>query len=247
MIQLRKTLSSSRTQSVMMIALAILVGSGSYFYFLNYESRLERNNALVSIYVAAKDLPSGITFRELKSENGLVQKKFPEKSLPNNVVTDLSQVTDDLRSRGPIVAGQIVTTSYFTSDTRSDVSLPIPPGMLAVSISVDDVGRVSNFVLPGSQVVVFATSASGSSGGATRILLPNTLVLGIGNQTGLNLSATTLSPSQLVTIAVTPRDAQRVVLASQSMRLSLALAYGNNPAPLVNPNSQTTESTLFSS
>jgi Flp pilus assembly protein CpaB len=38
-----------------------------------------------------------------------------------------------------------------------------------------------------------------------------------------------------VTIAVTPRDAQKVILAAQSMKLSLALAYNNDPESLLLP------------
>ena len=241
-------LKSPRAQSISIISLAILLGVGTYIYLLNYQSSLERKNQLVPVYVATSDIPSGTSLQEMQSRNLITLKNFPQKSIPTTAVSDLASISPALTTKGLLVSGQIVTTTFFTSVARTEVSLPIPPGMLAVSVSIDDVGRVANFVLPGSRVVVYATGAAGSSSEpGTRVLLSEALVLGIGNQTGLSLSSTSLVASPLVTLAVTPRDAERLILASQNLRISLALAYENNPAPLISNFSQATKSNLFNS
>ena len=228
-------LTSTRNQTIAIVLASLVIGFGTYLYLINYQANIERENSLVPVYVASSQILSGTSFEEIRSRNLVTRANFPKDSIPNTAITALASVEGSLKSKGVLEPGQIILSSYFQADARTDVSLKIPQGMLAVTISVDDVSRVGNFVLPGSRVVLFATGSGSSGTVATKILIPNTLVLGIGNQTDLNTSTLTLNPSPLVTIAVTPRDAQKVILAAQSMKLSLALAYNNDPESLLLP------------
>ena len=244
--RLTRTISSPRVQALLIATLAIMVGLGTYLYLLSYQARVDRERALVSVYVATGEIPSGTSLDEIKSRNLIKTTSLPEKSLPPEALTKLDQINGSLRTKGLLAPGQILISTFFSAEYRSEVSLKIPQGMLAVTTSVDDVSRVGNFVLPGSRVVVFATGSNGG-GPATRVLIPSALVLAIGKQTDLTYSVNSLSPSPLVTLALTPRDAQRLVLASQNLKITLALAYNNDPGVLLNSGYQTSQAELFSS
>ena len=233
-------------QAVLIAALAILVGLGTYLYLLSYQSRINGEQRLVSVYVANSEIATGTSFDEIKSRKLFRTASFPIKSLPQDALTRLDQISGNLKTKGPLASGQILIATYFDAQYRGDVSLTIPQGMLAITASIDDVSRVGNFVLPGSRVVVFATGSVGS-GNATRVLIPSALVLAIGKQTGLSYSAQTISASPLVTLALTPRDAQKLVLAEQSLKITLALAYNNDPGALLSTGNQTTQTELFTS
>jgi Flp pilus assembly protein CpaB len=126
-----------------------------------------------------------------------------------------------------------LVSNYFVSEVAPDLGLPIPKGMLAITISVDDVSRVGNFVAPGSKVVVFTTDISNSNAKETKVFLPEALVLGIGTQTNQSQDGAMPTPSSLVTVALYPKDAQRLILASKTSDITFALAYGNNPNSLL--------------
>lgn len=237
-------LQSPKSQSLLILGLSILVGLGTFLYLFRYEATLEAKNSLTRVYVATAEIPSGTTLKEIADRNWLTLRSIPEKSLPADAIRDFKSVDQTLKTRGLLTSGQLLLSSYFTSEVRADVALTIPRGMLATTISVDDVSRVGNFVLPGSKVVVFVTSSTTNS---TRVLLPSALVLSIGNQTNINLGSNSIAPSPLVTLALTPRDAQRLILASQNMKLTLALAYDNDPSSVLSASMNTTASDLFNS
>ncbi|MEY4163326.1 MAG: hypothetical protein RLZZ79_278 [Actinomycetota bacterium] len=224
---------SPRTQATMALFLSIAVGIGTYFYLLGYQARVASSNELVPVYVAKSEIASGTSYAEIVAGALMETKEFPSKSLPSGVITPDESVEATSTTKGPLAPGQLLVASYFTQEANPNLALEIPNGSLAVTISVDDVSRVGNFVLPGSRVVIFTTDSNSSGQAVTKVLMPEALVIGIGNQTGLNLSSTTPVPSPLVTVAVSPSDAQRLIQASKSSQITLALAYENDPYSLV--------------
>ena len=220
-------------QATLVLVLSILVGLGTYFYLLSYQARIANANELVPVYVAKLDIPSGTSYADMVAKALIETKQFPNESIPGDALTPNRAIEASLKTKGPLVPGQILINSFFTKEVKPNVALAIPQGMLAVTVSVDDVSRVGNFVLPGSRVVIFTTAANSSGNTGTSILLPEALVIGIGNETGVNLSSTTPIASPLVTVALTPSDAQRLIQASKSSQITLALAYENDPYSLV--------------
>src|ERR1700746_2656713 len=100
------------------------------------------------------------------------------------------------------------------SSVQTAAALPIPAGMVAVTLQFCVQQAVANYVTPGSQVAVFNTfvngkpttgacsagrSGSGStsgSGGAqphARLVLPKVLVLAVGEGTATPPSSTTVT------------------------------------------------------
>ncbi|MEI6622240.1 MAG: RcpC/CpaB family pilus assembly protein, partial [Actinomycetes bacterium] len=108
-----------------------------------------------------------------------------------------------------IFKGQILIGRQFAS-TNATGGLPIPPGANAVSIELSDPARVAGFVQPGSQVVVYASTDTGTS-----VLLPNASVIAVGATTATGTgTANRAVATTIVTFALTPVDAARLVGAS---------------------------------
>jgi pilus assembly protein CpaB len=93
-----------------------------------------------------------------------------------------------------------------------------------VAITVDDAARVAGFVGPGAEVAVYWTPADTS---ASQVLLPRVSVLAVGatstsntaggSQTAAGTGAGSgVANVNLVTLALKPADAPRVVLASKT-------------------------------
>jgi len=122
-------------------------------------------------------------------------------------------------------------------------AIEVPAGQVAVSIALADPARVGTFLTPGSKVVLYDTytpkaatqSGSNSSPSATteqtRVLLDDVLVIAMGEASltpaappkeGEEAAATPVAGA-LMTVAVTPTDAVRLVHGIQTGTLYAAL------------------------
>jgi pilus assembly protein CpaB len=95
----------------------------------------------------------------------------------------------------------------------------IPPGDVAVTVSVDQVHGVAGLAVPGDKVDMLI-----SMGATESFMLQNVSIMAIGQSTtsntastGPNNATTTASTgsSNLYTFSVKPADAQRIALAQQ--------------------------------
>jgi pilus assembly protein CpaB len=128
-----------------------------------------------------------------------------------------------------VVANEPLTESKL-APTNAGSGLPpaIPKGMRAVSVRVNEVIGVAGFVVPGTRVDVLATvdePGTGSKESMSRVVLSDVTVLASGtryDQEGARAEGKPI-PATVVTLLVTPQDAERVALASEKSHLMLAL------------------------
>jgi pilus assembly protein CpaB len=99
----------------------------------------------------------------------------------------------------------------------------IPPGMRAVSVRVNDVVSVAGFVVPGTRVDVLLTgNPTGANQEQTTTVLENVAVIA----TGPTLARTPSGEPQIsavITLLVSPDDAQKLTLAQAQGRIQLSL------------------------
>jgi pilus assembly protein CpaB len=94
--------------------------------------------------------------------------------------------------------------------------------MRAVSVRVNDVVSVAGFVQPGTRVDVLATGGEGGGGRQTTTVLENVAVIAVGKS--LDRSASTeAQTAPVITLLVSPDDAQKLALVSQEGRIQLSL------------------------
>jgi len=202
---------------VVALALGLFVASAVY-------SKLGAKNPSaavpgVDVLVAAKDLAVGskITNEDLKFAH------IPQGSVPANA---MRQKTDALE-RGvvlPISAGEFILPSKLAAD-KAGAGLPalIPTGMRAMSVRVNEVVSVAGFVLPGTRVDVLLTgNPTGASDQQTTTVLENVAVLATGQKLERN-SAGDPENAAVITLLVSPDDAQKLTLASSQGKIQLSL------------------------
>ncbi|MHB1674170.1 MAG: Flp pilus assembly protein CpaB [Acidobacteriaceae bacterium] len=111
----------------------------------------------------------------------------------------------------------------------------IPDGMRALALRSDEVVGVAGFLFPGSHVDVLVTYRSASAPEpSTATVLQNVEVLAAGSQVQPNLDGRPSSVN-VVTVLVTPNDAERVVLASTQGTIHFVLRNSADQGEADNP------------
>lgn len=143
-----------------------------------------------------------------------------------------------LQENEPITESKLAPTA-----AGAGLSPAIPEGMRAISVRVNEVIGVAGFVTPGTRVDVFATLQQAPNS-FTRVVVSNVQVLTAGTRYDQDKAQEgEAMPSSVVTLLLTPEDAERVVLASTEGQIMLAL---RNPMDLaVSNTSGTTAAALF--
>ncbi len=171
--------------------------------------------------VAAADLPLG---HLLRAEDVRVVD-WHSSALPEGYYASTAEVIGrglitPVKANEPLMANKL-------ADKESGGGLPIviPEGMRGMSVRVDEVIGVAGFVLPGTRVDVLLTitpRTSGQEEPMTRIILQNIQVLTSGQTIQQDANGTPQTVS-VVTLLVTPEEAERLTLASTEGRIQLAL------------------------
>ena len=107
-----------------------------------------------------------------------------------------------------------------------------------MSVKVDEVVGVAGFVAPGTHVDVVVTlrGQAQAEETMTRTVVSNVLVLTAGTRIDqAQAKDGQPTPSSVVTLAVTPNDAERIALASSEGRITLALRNPLDVAPTDTP------------
>jgi len=196
---------------------------GAFVSFIVYRSLQSRTTSKgppgEEVVVAAEDLQVGTKIED--KDIRLV--RFNSADLPAGVFHYRTKVV----GRGvvlPIARGEFVLTSKLAGENAGS-GLPslIPPGMRAVSVRVNDTTSVSGFVLPGTRVDVLLTgNPQGSNEQQTTTVLENVAVLATGTRLERN-SAGDAQSAPVVTLLLSPDDAERLTLATSQGHIQLAL------------------------
>jgi pilus assembly protein CpaB len=211
----------NRNRLLMIGFIALALGAlVSFAVYKNLQSNRSGNQTPgEEILVAADDLQVGTKIEE----KDIKFVRFPSTDLPTGVF----HIKNKVIGRGvvaPISRGEFILTNKLAGENAGS-GLPslIPPGMRAVSVRVNDTTSVSGFVLPGTRVDVLLTgSPQGSSEPQTTTVLENVAVIATGQRLERN-SAGDPQTTPVITLLVSPDDAQKLTLASNQGHIQLAL------------------------
>jgi len=212
-------MNRSRLLMIGFVALAL----GAFVSFVVYRNLQSSHNAHSvpgeDILVAARDLQVGTKIEE----KDIRFAHFPSADLPSGVF----HIPNKVIGRGVVQAisrGEFILTNKLAGENAgSGLPALIPPGMRAVSVRVNDTTSVSGFVLPGTHVDVLLTgSPQGSSEQQTTTVLENIAVIATGQKLERN-SAGEPQSTPVITLLVSPDDAQKLTLAANQGHIQLAL------------------------
>jgi pilus assembly protein CpaB len=177
----------------------------------------------VYIVVAAADLPLGS-----KLDPGQLKlARWSADAIPDGAFMNPGQVTGAFVKNQFVTNEPIVATKLFLGQKTAGVMpLLIPPGMRAVSVQVDEVSDISGFVLPHTHVDILVAVANQGSGPGdnkpfSKIVLQNVEVLAVAQEVEKKKDEPELV--KVVTVLVTPQDAERLALATREGVLHLAM------------------------
>ncbi len=201
----------------------LALGLGAFVSFVVYKNLMSKssggNEPGVDTVIAASDLQVGS-----KVEDRDVRiVKVPASIVPPNYFKAKSQVV----GRGvvlPIQRGEYILPGKLAAE-NAGAGLPalIPPGVRAVSVRVNEVVAVAGFVGPGTRVDVLLTgNPAGSTEAQTTTVLENVAVIASGTKLERSASGEAQN-APVITLLVSPEDAQKLTLASSQGHIQLAL------------------------
>lgn len=154
------------------------------------------------------------------------QESRPQVGLSSRVVKDLEEIKGHY-SRSLIVADQPLHRDYITNVRPTNaLTVKIPEGFRAVTISVDAKSSVEGWARPGARVDVIWASRIRDQPAVTEIV-QNAQVLSAERQTDAGTKSGGIVPST-VTLLVTAKDAAKIQLAQTTGSLSLNLRGDND-------------------
>jgi pilus assembly protein CpaB len=210
-----------RLTLAMLIALVLSAGA-TYLLYSRIKSQRPAAPTTIRVVAAVDELPAGtpLTPQSLKVVD------WPS-SIP---LAGAFTKPDQIIGRSliyPLSPNQpVVESSLAAPGSGIGLSVKIPDGMRAISIRSNDVVGVAGFLYPGSHVDVLLTfRPDGNAPPLTQTILQDVNVLTAGQ---------TLEPDpkgkpqtvNVVTLLLSPRDAQKLVLATQQGSVQFVLRNG---------------------
>ncbi len=219
--------------------LALLGAVMVLVYARNADSRAVAGQEAKAVYVSTAVIPAGTSLKDAVNLGLLESTQVAAKAYPVGALTKVDGVNNDDVALADVSPGQYVLAAAFGAEKIGTKAITVPPGQLAVAVSLQDPARVGNFVTPGSHITVYQTYKLVKFGTdeaskqfnelaikGTSVLLNDVQVIGMGNttnnapiqpaaatdgsQTGQVQSA---GANFLVTVAVSPADSVRLVHA----------------------------------
>jgi pilus assembly protein CpaB len=201
------------------LAISLIVGllAGGFVFTQFKKLALAKSMPTIQVVVSSKPLPLGtrlqagdlrlVTWPAAQPVQGMFTRV--EDCVNRAVITSMVE-------NEPLLEGKLAPR-----DGGAGLSATIPDGMRAVSVSVNDVIGVAGFVVPGTMVDVLVTGGT-NFGNVTRTILENIRVMAAGQKVEQDREGKPQTVP-VITLLVTPQDANALTMASTQGRIQLAL------------------------
>ena len=213
---------TNRTLLVFLLSVMV-AGAAAFFVYRAVQQIPVREVEVKSYYVAvaSKPLPIGT----LLTANDVKLVAWPASS----PVAGSFSTAEDVTNRGlvtPVAENEPITANKL-APKEAGAGLPptITSGMRAISVKVNEVIGVAGFVVPGTRVDVVVTLSRQREGESlSRVVVSNVQVLTAGTKYDQDQAKDGKPvPSTVVTLLVTPEDAERIALAAAEGSIMLTL------------------------
>lgn len=223
---------------ILLVVAAVVAAMGAalvFVYAQSAENRAAEKYETVDALVVTTEIERGESANEAYANGKIAIEKVPQGELIEGATTDGEVFTDQYALTTLYPGEQLVPQKFGGADeVEAEATLPIPEGMVAISVSLSDTARVGGFIRPGAKVGIFLSGVLPPQNvQTTKLLMRDVLVLATGSTTTTapeegEEPSTEQLPNTLFTLAVTQRQAEKILLAQSQGELAFAL---------VNPNS----------
>lgn len=203
--------------------------------------------AMVPVIEASRDIEP----QTVITEDMVKAVEVSSNMVPSGALTDKNAVVGK-KAGTTIFSGDMITARKLSQKAGGFVGL-IPDGMRAVSFSVNDVTGVSGFAKPGDKVdILLVTSREGMDRITSKILLKDVLILAVNKSSGTpqpqpqktdkdgkglpdgsaprqsSSNTSSIGTPSVVTVALTPYDAAKLIASTQIGQLQMLLRPSND-------------------
>jgi len=211
-------------RALLFLGLGVLLAGGAAWFNLSHLRGTPDANAAtlqsVAVIVARTDLPVSEPIRALQ----LRTVQWPEAIVPPGALASVGDAAGRVPRRSFHKGEPVLETGLFQLGAGAGLSPLIGENMRAVSVEVDEVVGIAGFVKPGTRVDVVATiKGRGRSFDAySKVILQDVRVLAV-DQTLEEHGSGPTETVNVVTLEVSPADAEKVAFAAHQGKLQLAL------------------------
>ena len=215
-----------KSRRILLFALAVISGLAAGYSALRFLGNRPMalaatdSNETVPLVLAGKDLALGTVL----DEASLRVVEWPASSLPTGFASTKEElvgqsIISDIQANEAILATKLADTGL-----RGLIPL-IPPGMRALSVRVDEVVGVAGFVTPRTRVdVILIMTPPGSQEPLSKVILQNIQALAAGQDIRQTEDGRPTTVT-VVTVLVTPEEAEKLALAAQEGQIQMALRH----------------------
>jgi pilus assembly protein CpaB len=214
-------------------------------------TKAPKQDKLATVIAAARDLPAGTRLKK----TDVRPVRLSDQNVPRGAaVTDAAVLERVLLF--PVAANEPITLPKLASLSGTEgVAATIEQGKRAVSVQVNDTSGVAGLITPRAHVDVLFTRPGSMQEAVTTTVLQDVVVLAVGRVTEVQSAApapgsssstpppaASSTQARAVTLLVTPEQAEKLELAKNQGKVSLALrnpldrAVINDPAPTTSAN-----------
>lgn len=211
---------------VLALILSLSAAGSVYWYLTTIGSRMDTSEKVAAV-VAAVDIPKNTVIKE----EMLTETELPKAYSQAGGVTQIEEVVGNVANTKIFRGQQVLSKAFIESgDKKAGLAYTVPIGRRAVSVPVNEVSGLDGQLLPGDRVDVAATLDFEVTGGSaeinqTSIILQNIQVLAVGRV--LEAEAQNWIQREglekTVTLAVTPQEAQPLIMASEKGTIRMLL------------------------
>jgi pilus assembly protein CpaB len=217
---------------VVAVVVAAVAAFATYAWLNGVQDRAYEDAKLVRVYKVTKDIEKGVAGDQALESESIRSDEAPEEFRPASALTNINVIRGKV-ALTKLSAGQIVVDGMFVEPRVAQVTAAqrIPAGQVAVTVSADQITGVAGLLVPGDKVDIIATN-----GAAQQMLFQNVNILFIGTTAAPQAGETQeVAPatSNLITFAVPPLAAEKIILASKTGGIYMALVPPDNqPVPV---------------
>ena len=207
-------------KKILLLAL-LLAGFTTFLVFMymkNMESQTQRAAEKKPVVVAKVNIPT----KTILKTDMLAIKEIPAEYVPEGVLSEIDAVLDKVLIINAMPGQMLFAKDIQDKKAELGLSFIIPAGKRAVSVQVDPAAGIAGMIKPGDVVDVLVTF---EEQGKTVTVLQNVQVLAINQQTEMKEKDNSAKSegSAIVTLALSLKDSEKLVMASSHGMLHLVL------------------------
>ena len=227
---------SARRTVILIVAIVLgaVAAFATYSWLNGVQDRAYADSKLVKVFRVSKDIAKGVAGEQALAEEAIKSDDAPQEFRPATALTDINAIRGKV-ALTQLSAGQIVVDGMFVDPRIAQVTAAqrIPAGQVAITVSVDQVRAVGGLLVAGDKVNMLVATPDGGQ----RFLYQNVNIIQIGDvaapQAGdTQAVAAPTAASGLITFAVPPAAAERIVMASATGIYLALVPPDNQPIPI---------------